>query len=121
MAGDRSRRLAPEPARRPPGNNPGGCRRCGDIGIMGKRRRVRSVDRKKDMTLMSGFNMDPNKTEQMVNRHPGVRACAAVGMADPHPDQAVRRFVTRADLTTTFVGRVLRRALRPHGGGVAGA
>jgi long-chain acyl-CoA synthetase len=54
------------------------------------------VDRKKDMILVSGFNVYPNEVEQVVNLHPGVLECAAVGVPDAHSGEAVKLFVVRA-------------------------
>ena len=54
----------------------------GDIGVMDERGFVRIVDRKKDMILVSGFNVYPNEIEGVVATHPGVLECAAVGVPD---------------------------------------
>ena len=56
--------------------------KSGDIGIMDERGYTRIVDRKKDMILVSGFNVYPNEIEQVISMHPGVLECAAVGVAD---------------------------------------
>jgi long-chain acyl-CoA synthetase len=71
--------------------------RSGDIGIMDERGYVRIVDRKKDMILVSGFNVYPNEIEQVVNLHPGVLECAAVGVPDERSGEAVKLFVIRRD------------------------
>ena len=55
--------------------------KSGDVGIMDERGYVRIVDRKKDMILVSGFNVYPNEIEQVVSLHPGVLECAAIGIA----------------------------------------
>ena len=116
--------------------------RSGDIGIMDEKGHTRIVDRKKDMILVSGFNVYPNEIEGVVMMHPGVLECAAVGVADQHSGETVKLFVVRkdADLTEkevrahchqnltgykcpkhvefrselpkTNVGKILRRALR---------
>ena len=71
--------------------------RSGDIGIMDEHGYVRIVDRKKDMILVSGFNVYPNEIEQVVNLHPGVLECAAIGIADERSGEAVKLFVIRRD------------------------
>lgn len=73
--------------------------RSGDIGIMDERGQVRIVDRKKDMILVSGFNVYPTEIEQVVGMHPGVLECAAVGVPDAKTGEAVKLFVVRADAT----------------------
>jgi long-chain acyl-CoA synthetase len=75
--------------------------RSGDIGIMDERGQVRIVDRKKDMILVSGFNVYPTEIEQVVNLHPGVLECAAIGVPDEHSGEAVKLFVVRRDATLT--------------------
>jgi long-chain acyl-CoA synthetase len=73
--------------------------RSGDIGVMDDRGYVTIVDRKKDMILVSGFNVYPNEIEQVVSMHPGVLECAAVGIPDEKSGEAVKLFVVRRDLT----------------------
>ncbi|KQU75172.1 MULTISPECIES: long-chain-fatty-acid--CoA ligase [unclassified Rhizobacter] len=75
--------------------------RSGDIGVMDERGYVRIVDRKKDMILVSGFNVYPTEIEQVVSQHPAVLECAAVGVADPKSGEAVKLFVVRRDSTLT--------------------
>jgi long-chain acyl-CoA synthetase len=75
--------------------------KTGDIGIMDERGYVRIVDRKKDMILVSGFNVYPTEIEQVVNLHPGVLECAAVGVPDAHSGEAVKLFVVRRDPALT--------------------
>ena len=58
---------------------------------------VRIVDRKKDMILVSGFNVYPTEIEQVVNLHPGVLECAAVGVPDAKSGEAVKLFVVKSD------------------------
>src|SRR5512146_740205 len=116
--------------------------RTGDIGIMDDKGFIRIVDRKKDMILVSGFNVYPNEIEQVVAMHPGVIECAAIGVGDEHSGEVVDLYVVkkdpglteqdslayckeqltgykrpkhvefRADLPKTNVGKILRRALR---------
>ncbi len=116
--------------------------RTGDVGVMDEKGFVRIVDRKKDMILVSGFNVYPNEIEAVVAMHPGVLEVAAVGVPDEKSGEAVKIFVVKKDpnLTTealiahckenltgykvpklvefrtelpkTNVGKILRRALR---------
>ena len=73
--------------------------KSGDVGVMDERGYIRIVDRKKDMILVSGFNVYPNELEQVVSLHPGVLECAAVGVADEKSGEAVKLFVVRRDPT----------------------
>ncbi|MBE0615977.1 MAG: long-chain-fatty-acid--CoA ligase [Burkholderiales bacterium] len=121
--------------------------RSGDIGIMDEKGHTRIVDRKKDMILVSGFNVYPNEIEGVVMMLPGVVECAAVGVPDEHSTEAVKLFVVRKDpdlsekevrahchqnmtgykcpkyvefrteLPKTNVGKILRRALRDEKAG----
>jgi long-chain acyl-CoA synthetase len=114
----------------------------GDVGIMDDKGFIRIVDRKKDMILVSGFNVYPNEIEQVVAAHPGVLECAAIGVPDEHSGEVPKVFVVRKDpqlteqdvlehcrkeltgykrpkyvefrseLPKTNVGKILRRALR---------
>jgi long-chain acyl-CoA synthetase len=114
----------------------------GDIGIMDEKGFVRIVDRKKDMILVSGFNVYPNEVENVVAMHPGVLECAAIGVPDANSGETVKLFVVkrdpsltesdlrkhceenltgykrpkhiefRAELPKTNVGKILRRELR---------
>ncbi len=116
--------------------------KTGDIGVMDEKGFIRIVDRKKDMILVSGFNVYPNEVEQVVAMHPGVLEVAAVGVPDGHSGEAVKLFIVkkdaklteaditefckkeltgykrpkhiefRAELPKTNVGKILRRALR---------
>jgi len=109
---------------------------------MDERGFVKIVDRKKDMILVSGFNVYPNEIEGVVAMHPGVLECAAVGVPDAKSGEAVKLFVVkkdenltaedvlkhcraqltgykmprdvefRKDLPKTNVGKILRRELR---------
>ena len=121
--------------------------RSGDIGVMDAQGYVRIVDRKKDMILVSGFNVYPSEVEAVVSAHPGVLECACIGVPDAHAGQAVKLFVVPRDATldasqlqaycreqlTAYkrprsivfcaslpksnVGKILRRALREDGQG----
>lgn len=73
----------------------------GDIGIMNEGGYVKIVDRKKDMIIVSGFNVYPNEIEGVVAAHPGVLEVAAVGV--PHPDsgEQVKIFVVKKDPALT--------------------
>ena len=121
---------------------PGGWLRTGDVGRMDERGFIFIEDRKKDMILVSGFNVYPNEIEAVVAELPGVREVAAVGIPDEHSGEVVKLFVVRADdslteeailahcrknltgykvpkaiefrdeLPKSNVGKILRRALR---------
>jgi long-chain acyl-CoA synthetase len=116
--------------------------RTGDIGTMDERGYFRVVDRKKDMILVSGFNVYPAEIEEVITQMPGVLECAAVGMPDAKAGEVVKAVVVkkepsvtegqirawceanltgykrprviefRAELPKTAVGKVLRRELR---------
>ena len=116
--------------------------KSGDIGIMDERGFIKIVDRKKDMILVSGFNVYPNEIEGILAMHPGVLECACVGVPDEHSGEAVKLYVVRkdpaltveqlmeyckenftaykkpkyiefrTDLPKTNVGKILRRELR---------
>ncbi|MET0209984.1 MAG: AMP-binding protein, partial [Burkholderiaceae bacterium] len=74
---------------------PDGYFKSGDVGVMDERGYIRIVDRKKDMILVSGFNVYPNEIEQVVNLHPAVLECAAVGVHDGKSGEAVKLFVVK--------------------------
>jgi long-chain acyl-CoA synthetase len=76
----------------------------GDIGCMDDRGFVRIVDRKKDMILVSGFNVYPNEVEAVVAMHPGVLECAAIGIPDSKSGEAVKLFVVKKDPALTAEG-----------------
>ncbi|CAM4009718.1 long-chain-fatty-acid--CoA ligase [Bordetella pertussis] len=120
--------------------------RTGDMGYVDPQGYVFLVDRKKDMILVSGFNVYPNEIEDVVALHPGVREVAAVGVPDARSGEAVKLFVIRKDpdldaaaliaycranltgykvprsvefrteLPRTNVGKILRRQLRDEAG-----
>lgn len=119
-----------------------GFMRTGDIGVMDERGYTKIVDRKKDMILVSGFNVFPNELENVISLCPGVVECAAVGVPDEKQGEAIKVFVVkndptlseedvarycrenltgykqpryiefREDLPKTNVGKILRRELR---------
>ncbi|MER9421949.1 long-chain fatty acid--CoA ligase [Mesorhizobium sp. M0317] len=116
--------------------------KSGDMGFMDERGYTKIVDRKKDMILVSGFNVYPNELEEVVAQHPGVLEVAAVGVPDEHSGEVPKLFVVkkdpaltvealtaycrenltgykrpkyiefRSELPKTPVGKILRRALR---------
>jgi long-chain acyl-CoA synthetase len=116
--------------------------RTGDIGTVDARGYFKIVDRKKDMILVSGFNVYPNEIEDVVTQMPGIRECAAVGVPDAKTGEAVKLVIVRGnpavteadvkayceanmtgykrpriiefrnDLPKTPVGKILRRELR---------
>ncbi|HET6718731.1 MAG TPA: long-chain-fatty-acid--CoA ligase [Rhodocyclaceae bacterium] len=116
--------------------------RTGDVGVMDAKGFIRIVDRKKDMILVSGFNVYPNEVEAVVAMHPGVFEVAAVGVPDDKTGEAVKLYVVkkdpaltaealvahcresltaykvphqvefRSELPKTNVGKILRRALK---------
>jgi long-chain acyl-CoA synthetase len=122
--------------------SPDGFFATGDIGVMDETGFVRIVDRKKDMILVSGFNVYPNEVEGEIAKHPGVLEVAAVGVPDDYQGEAVKVFIVKKDpnlteadirahcekvltgykrpkhiafrgeLPKTNVGKILRRALR---------
>jgi long-chain acyl-CoA synthetase len=75
--------------------------KTGDVGIMDERGYTRIVDRKKDMILVSGFNVYPNEIEGVVAAHPGVLEVACVGVPDQHSGEAVKLYVVRKDPNLT--------------------
>ena len=78
---------------------PDGFFKTGDIGVMDAGGFIRIVDRKKDMILVSGFNVYPTEIEQVVNMHPGVLECAAVGIPDARSGETVKLYVVKQDPT----------------------
>lgn len=120
-----------------------GFMRTGDIAVMQEDGHCRIVDRKKDMILVSGFNVFPNELENVISLCPGVVECAAIGIPDEKQGEAIKVFVVRRDtslseddvlrychdrltgykrpkhiefrdaLPKTNVGKILRRELRP--------
>jgi long-chain acyl-CoA synthetase len=75
--------------------------RTGDIGVMTPDGFTRIVDRKKDMILVSGFNVYPNEIEEVIASHPGVLECAVIGVNDAKSGEAVKAFIVRKDQSLT--------------------
>jgi long-chain acyl-CoA synthetase len=75
--------------------------KTGDIGIMDERGYFKIIDRKKDMILVSGFNVYPNEIEDVVAKHPGVLEVAAVGVPDEHSGEAVKLVIVKRDPALT--------------------
>lgn len=75
--------------------------KTGDVGIMDFRGYTTIVDRKKDMILVSGFNVYPNEIEGVVALHPGVLECACIGVPDANSGEAVKLFVVKKDPALT--------------------
>jgi long-chain acyl-CoA synthetase len=70
--------------------------RTGDVGVFDSRGFLRIVDRKKDMIIVSGFNVFPNEIEAVASACPGLQECACVGVADEKTGEAVKLYVVRA-------------------------
>jgi long-chain acyl-CoA synthetase len=75
--------------------------RTGDIGVMSADGYTKIVDRKKDMILVSGFNVYPNEVEDVIAGHPGVLECAVIGVSDERSSEAVKAFIVRKDPNVT--------------------
>ena len=80
---------------------PDGFFKTGDVGIMDERGYFRIVDRKKDMVLVSGFNVYPNEIEDVVAQLPGVMECAVVGVHDEKSGEAVKLVIVKKDPALT--------------------
>ncbi|MBC3882531.1 long-chain fatty acid--CoA ligase [Undibacterium sp. LX40W] len=80
---------------------PDGFFKSGDVGVMDERGFTKIVDRKKDMILVSGFNVYPTEIEGVVAGHPGVLECACIGVPDEHSGEAVKLYVVRKDPSLT--------------------
>jgi acyl-CoA synthetase (AMP-forming)/AMP-acid ligase II len=78
-----------------------GFMRTGDIGIMDEQGFTRIVDRKKDMIIVSGFNVFPSELENLISTCPGVVECAAVGIPDTMQGETIKVFVVRNDTMLT--------------------
>src|SRR5690606_225215 len=76
-----------------------GYMRTGDIGIMDQQGQPRIFDRKKDMILVSGFNVFPTELENVIASCPGVLECAAIGLPDQRQSEAIKIFIVRSDAT----------------------
>ena len=75
--------------------------KSGDIGVMDERGYFKIVDRKKDMVLVSGFNVYPNEVEEVVANCPGVLECAVVGVPDEKTGEAVKLVIVKKDPALT--------------------
>jgi long-chain acyl-CoA synthetase len=75
--------------------------KTGDVGIMDEKGYTKIVDRKKDMIIVSGFNVYPNEVEEVVASHPGVLEVACIGVPDKNSGEAVKLFVVRKDPNLT--------------------
>ncbi len=75
--------------------------RTGDMAEIDERGYVRITDRKKDMVVVSGFNVYPNEVEDVVAMHPGVLECAVIGIPDEHSGEAVKLIVVKKDPNLT--------------------
>ena len=75
--------------------------KSGDIGVMNEHGQTKIVDRKKDMILVSGFNVYPNEVEDVIAMHPGVLEVAAVGAPDAYSGEVVKIVVVKRDPTLT--------------------
>jgi long-chain acyl-CoA synthetase len=80
---------------------PDGYFKSGDIGIMDERGYFKIVDRKKDMVLVSGFNVYPNEVEEVVAEMAGVMECAVVGVPDEKSGEAVKLVIVKKDASLT--------------------
>ena len=78
-----------------------GFMRTGDIGIMDGDGYTKIIDRKKDMIIVSGFNVFPNELENVISMCPGVVECAAIGIADDKQGESIKVFIVRNDATLT--------------------
>jgi long-chain acyl-CoA synthetase len=75
--------------------------KTGDVAVADDDGFFKIVDRKKDMILVSGFNVYPNEVEDVIATHPGVLECAAIGVPDAHSSEAVKVFIVKRDPTLT--------------------
>jgi long-chain acyl-CoA synthetase len=75
--------------------------RTGDIGVMAPDGSIKIVDRKKDMILVSGFNVYPNEVEEVLAGHPGVLEAAVIGVPDEKTGEAVKAFIVKKDPNLT--------------------
>jgi len=76
--------------------------KSGDLGFMNEEGRTKIVDRKKDMILVSGFNVYPNEIEEVAAEHPGILEAAAIGVADDYSGEVVKLFVVKKDSKLTI-------------------
>ncbi|MFE8069710.1 AMP-binding protein [Marinobacteraceae bacterium S3BR75-40.1] len=75
--------------------------KTGDVAVVQEDGYIRIVDRKKDMILVSGFNVYPNEIEDVISGHPAISECAAVGIPDSKSGEAVKVFAVRSNSTVT--------------------
>lgn len=75
--------------------------KTGDIGAMDEKGYVRIYDRKKDIIIVSGFNVYPNEVENVIEKHPKVAECSVVGVDDESQGQSVKVFIVKADPSLT--------------------
>jgi long-chain acyl-CoA synthetase len=80
---------------------PDGWFKTGDIGVVDERGFFKIIDRKKDMILVSGFNVYPNEIEDVASMMPGVLECAAVGVPDDKTGEAVKLVIVKKDAALT--------------------
>jgi len=92
----------------------GGWLRTGDIAVVRPDGYMKIVDRKKDMILVSGFNVYPNEVEDVFSQHPAVRECAAIGVPDEHSGEAVMLFVVPCRDREPLDPAALRSWARQH-------
>ncbi len=90
--------------------------KTGDVGHLDDLGRITITDRKKDMILVSGFNVYPNEIESVVSAHPGVLECAAVAVPDEKTGEAVKVVIVRKDpdLTRESVIEHCRKSLTSY-------
>jgi len=90
--------------------------KSGDMGFMDERGYIKIVDRKKDMILVSGFNVYPNEIEDVAASHPGVLECAAIGVPDEKSGETPKLFVVKKDpdLTADALKKFLRENLTAY-------
>ena len=92
---------------------PDGFFRTGDIGVLTDGGFLKIVDRKKDMVIVSGFNVYPNEVEATVTACPGVAECACIGVPDDKTGEAVRVFVVKAPGAEVSDADVIAHCRRP--------
>ena len=86
-----------QPAETTAAFTPDGFMKTGDIGVMDSKGYTRIIDRKKDMIIVSGFNVFPNELENVISLCPGVVECAAIGVPDAKQGEAIKVFVVKND------------------------
>jgi len=75
--------------------------RTGDIAFMNEQGYLYLIDRKKDMILVSGFNVYPNEVEEVIASHPGVAEVAVIGVPDPQAVEVIKAFIVKKDTHLT--------------------